>query len=190
MMLPRREEVFSMRSVPEVINWVDFSSVDPCKATGVNLALFADDTCLCATECKHGCVLRKLQRCTDSMAACCKCWNIKIKDEETQAIYFSHQIRPPEITLTMNGRNIPFVIIVKYLGVICNKKITWRLNIETVTTKACRTFIRQYSLFRSQRLCTHFKLTLHKALIRSVMTYTCPAWEFTAETHLLKLQWL
>jgi hypothetical protein len=27
-----------------------------------------------------------------------------------------------------------------------------------------------------------------KALIRSVMTYACPAWEFAAESHLLKLQ--
>jgi hypothetical protein len=31
-------------------------------------------------------------------------------------------------------------------------------------------------------------LTLHKALIRSVMTYACPAWEFAAVCHLLKLQ--
>jgi hypothetical protein len=34
------------------------------------------------------------------------------------------------------------------------------------------------------------KLTLHKALIRFVMTYACPAWDFAAETHLLKLQCL
>jgi hypothetical protein len=27
-------------------------------------------------------------------------------------------------------------------------------------------------------------LTLHKALIRSVMTYVCPAWEFAADTYL------
>jgi hypothetical protein len=27
-----------------------------------------------------------------------------------------------------------------------------------------------------------------KALIKSVMTYACPAWEFAAESHLLKLQ--
>jgi hypothetical protein len=32
------------------------------------------------------------------------------------------------------------------------------------------------------------KLTLHKALIRSVKTYACPALEFAAECHLLKLQ--
>jgi hypothetical protein len=45
-----------------------------------------------------------------------------------------------------------------------------------------------YSLFKSKRLITNIKLTLHKALIRYVMTYACPAWEFAADTHLLKLQ--
>jgi hypothetical protein len=33
----------------------------PPQTTGVNLALFADDTCLYATERKEGYVLRKLQ---------------------------------------------------------------------------------------------------------------------------------
>jgi hypothetical protein len=33
-------------------------------------------------------------------------------------------------------------------------------------------------------------VTLHNALIRSIMTYVCPAWEFAAETHLVKLQCL
>jgi hypothetical protein len=36
---------------------------------GVNLVLFADDTCLYATERKEGYVLRKLQRGLNSMAA-------------------------------------------------------------------------------------------------------------------------
>jgi hypothetical protein len=47
----------------------------------------------------------------------------------------------------MNGGKIPFVNGVKYLGVIFDKKIAWRLHIETVATKAFRTFIRVYSLF-------------------------------------------
>jgi hypothetical protein len=40
---------------------------------------------------------------------------------------------------------------------------------------------------KSQRLSTNIKLTLHKAPIRSVMTYACPAWEFAAHAHMLKL---
>jgi hypothetical protein len=54
--------------------------------------------------------------------------------------------------------------------------------------KAVRTFIGVYSLLKSKQLSVSIKLTLHKALIRSVMTYACSAWEFAVDTQLLKLQ--
>jgi hypothetical protein len=38
------------------------------------------------------------------------------------------------------------------------------------------------------RLSTNIKLTLYKALIRSVMTHACPTWKYAADAHLLKLQ--
>jgi hypothetical protein len=57
-----------------------------------------------------------------------------------------------------------------------------------INAKAFRTFITVYSLLKSKRLRTNIKLTHHKALVRSVMTYVCPAWEFAADTHLIELQ--
>jgi hypothetical protein len=67
------------------------------------------------------------------------------------------------------------------------------VHIEMIEAKAFRTFIRIYSLLKSERLSANIKLSLHKALIkldeiRSVMTYACPAWELAADTYLLKLQ--
>jgi hypothetical protein len=56
-----------------------------------------------------------------------------------------------------------------------------------IKAKAFRTFIRIYSLFESERSSTDTKLTLHRALIRSIITYACPAWEFAADNHLMKL---
>jgi hypothetical protein len=76
------------------------------------------------------------------------------------------------------GRNSPFVKSVKYFGVIFDKKVTWRLHIEMIEAKTFRTFIRIYSLFKSERLSTNIKLTLHKALMSNIMTYACPSWEF------------
>jgi hypothetical protein len=46
--------------------------------------------------------------------------------------------------LTLNGRNIPLVQSVKYLGVIFEKKVTWGLHIKMIEGKASRTFIRVY----------------------------------------------
>jgi hypothetical protein len=122
------------------------------------------------------------------MAAWCERWNIKINEDKTRAIYFSHQQRPPNSLLMLNGQNIPFVNSVKYLGIIFYKRITWRLQIETIEDKAFRIFLTLYSLFKSERLNAGIKLMLHRALIRSLMTYACPAWELEAEIHLLKLQ--
>jgi hypothetical protein len=47
----------------------------------------------------------------------------------------------------------------KYLGVILNN--IWRLHMETNKGKAFRTFIRMYSLFKSELLSANTKLTLH-----------------------------
>jgi hypothetical protein len=55
---------------------------------GVHLALFADDTCLYATECKEGYVLRKLQGGLNSVDEWSKCYNFKINEVKTQDIYY------------------------------------------------------------------------------------------------------
>jgi hypothetical protein len=51
--------------------------------------------------------------------------------------------------------------------------------------KAFTTFT--FNVFEYERLSTSIKLTLHKALIRSVKTYACPAWELVTNTYLIKL---
>jgi hypothetical protein len=59
-------------------------------------------------------------------------WNIKINKDKAWGIYFSHSRRPPVSHLTLNERNIPFVNSAKYLGLIFDKKVTWRLHIEMI----------------------------------------------------------
>jgi hypothetical protein len=49
----------------------------PAQTPGVYLALFADDTCLYATDRKEDFVVRKLQRGLSSMETWRERWNIK-----------------------------------------------------------------------------------------------------------------
>jgi hypothetical protein len=63
---------------------------DTPETPGIYLALFADDTCLYATDRKEGFIVRKLQRGPTSMEAWCERWNIIINEEKAQGIYFSH----------------------------------------------------------------------------------------------------
>jgi hypothetical protein len=94
----------------------------------------------------------------------------------------------PGDDLQLNGRNIPLVNSVKYLGVIFDRRKIWRLHIEKTAAKALGTYIRTYSIFTSKHLNANFKLIVYRALIRLIMTYACPTWEFAADTHLMKLQ--
>jgi hypothetical protein len=64
------------------------------ETNGVQLALFADDICLYASGRKE--VVRKLQRGLSLMETWCERWNIKINEENSRGIYFSHSRRPPE----------------------------------------------------------------------------------------------
>jgi hypothetical protein len=58
----------------------------------------------------------------------------------------------PDSLLTLHGRNIAFVNSIKYLGVIFDKRMIWKLHIEAIEAKTFRKFIRLYSLFKSERL--------------------------------------
>jgi hypothetical protein len=90
--------------------------------------------------------------------------------------------------LRLNGRDIPFINNVTYLGVTFDRRKPWRLHIEKTVAKALHTNLRSYSLFKSERSSTNIKLTLYNALIKSVMTYACPILEYAADTQLSKLQ--
>jgi hypothetical protein len=64
------------------------------------------------------------------------------------------------------------------------------LHIELIEAKVFRTFIRIYSLFKSEQFSVNIKLPLQKALIWGIMTYACLPGEFAADNHPLKLQLL
>jgi len=65
-----------------------------------------------------------------------------------------------------------------------------RLFLHWKDAKALWIFISIYPLLKNECLSVDTKLTLYKALIRSILTYACPAWEFVADSYLLKLQHL
>jgi hypothetical protein len=90
----------------------------------VYLAFFADDTCMYTVDRKEGYVLRKLQRGLISMESWCERWNMKITDDKTQTIYFSHRRRPVEVFLILKRRHIPLINNVEHLAIKVNVKLS------------------------------------------------------------------
>jgi hypothetical protein len=114
-------------------------------APGIHIALFVENTCVYATEELERPILNKLQLGLTAVGS----WS--------QAIYFCRRRRMPGDGLQLNGRNIPFVNSVIYLGVIFDRRITWRLHIEKPAAKALGTYIRTYSILKSKHLSANIK---------------------------------
>jgi hypothetical protein len=81
---------------------------DTPQTAGVYLSLFTADTCSYSADGEESYVLRKLQRCLTATESWCERWNIKLNEENTQVIYFSHRRTPVEAFLTLKGKQIPF----------------------------------------------------------------------------------
>jgi hypothetical protein len=134
-----------------------------------------DDTCLYTTTHKEGDVLIKLQSCLTLVESRCERWKIKINEDKSQTIYSSHRHRQVGNCLKWNGEDISFVNFIEYLGVNFDRKITRRLHKEVITTETFRIFFCDFPFFfQNERLSISIKLSLQKALIRSILTYTCP----------------
>jgi hypothetical protein len=89
--------------------------------------------------------------------------------------------------LTLKGRNVPSGSHVKYLCGILDKKITSTIHMEMNGTKAFKTSLRVYSIFKRQRIRANIKWTLHMALVRFILTCACPSWQFAADAYPMKL---
>jgi hypothetical protein len=103
---------------------------DAPAAPGTHFTLFADDTCIYATEKHELPVPFKSQRGLTAVNSWCERWNIKINEGKTQAIYFSRRLRVPVDVLQLKGRDIAFVNNVTCFGVTFDRRMTWRFHIE------------------------------------------------------------
>jgi hypothetical protein len=79
--------------VPYIVQYIYMKYInDMFQVPDVYLGLFADDICIYATDRKEDYVLRKLQCGFSDMEKGWECWNIKINEDKTQAIYFCHRL--------------------------------------------------------------------------------------------------
>jgi hypothetical protein len=84
---------------------------DGPQTPGTQLALFADDTCIYATD-RKGFTIRKLQRGLTAMEAWCERWNIKI-NEDTRSVQKVSDLWSAKIQLFiwMSETLIPFKVV-------------------------------------------------------------------------------
>ncbi|GBP60467.1 RNA-directed DNA polymerase from mobile element jockey [Eumeta japonica] len=115
----------------------------PRPTSGVQLALFADDTALFYRNRYRDVAASRFQRAIDELGQWFRLWRIEVNPEKSAAIQFKYSKRRSKFvvdydtpTLKMLNARIPWQRSYKYLGVTLDRNLNFRDHIERVR-KTC-----------------------------------------------------
>lgn len=160
------------------------------KMTYSKLALFADDTALFSSHENVIIARNRIQNNIKQIVTWTNQWRIKLNPTKCQAKIFT--LRRPKIPPNIKIHNNPIIWNngpVKYLGVLFDKRLTWKPHVLATVNKTYGKIMKLYPFInRKSSLKIQYQLLLFKAVILPSLTYACPVWVNTAATTIEKLQ--
>ncbi|GBP67647.1 RNA-directed DNA polymerase from mobile element jockey [Eumeta japonica] len=170
----------------------------PRPTSGVQLALFADDTALYYKSRNRTTLptIRRLQRAIDELGQWFRLWRIDVNPEKSAAIQFKYSKNRSNFVVDWNTPNlkmlnakIPWQRSYKCLGVTLDRNLLFREHIARVRKTALFYTARLGAMLgRKSKLSRRNKRTIYKMCIRTVMTYASPVFAHAAPTALDRLQ--
>jgi hypothetical protein len=156
-----------------------------------SLALFADDTAFYSSSPSAWNIAKNLRAHAKIIASYMKKWKININNRKTQALFITnrrkHQL--PKNTIKVFGEDVKWQTDCKYLGMVLEKKLTFKKHIDYVVNKTNIAIRTLYSMInRKSQLNIKNKLLVYKLAIRPIFTYACPAFIRISKNHIKKLQ--
>ena len=162
------------------------------RTKNVDIALYADDTALIAQSWRGYQTSRYLQEALDDLELWYESWRVKVNVTKSNAVLFSRRIKHDLIRtepLDLFDEAIPWVSEAKYLGIIMDKKLTWKSHIDSVETRARnRMGLLRPLVNKRSSLSIRNGLTLYKTIILPIMTYASSVWAGPALNKIKKLQ--
>jgi len=155
------------------------------------LALYADDTPILMQSWRTDTIARRLTHATTMLHRYFNKWKLHVNINKTEAILFTKRHPAIPCPLQFQHTAIPCSPHIRYLGLMLDSKLLFTKHFHSVTHKATGTFLKIFPLLaHDSTLSPHNKLTLHKLLIRAVLTYAPPVWSNTSSTNYRQLQTL
>ena len=153
---------------------------DPGKK--VNVSIFADDCCIWKAGKNTNYNARIVQEYFNKFQIWSNKWGLRISTTKTTAVVFSHQ-REDERGIKMMVGEVPIKLekSVKFLGVILDKKLTWKEHIENVIER-CKTRINLLRALSGTDWGSSKKtlLMLYRSVIRPIIDYGSIAYDSAA----------
>lgn len=155
------------------------------------LALFADDTAICATSFCAEVANKQTQIHANLLQKWWDLWKITINSDKTEQIVLTRKFRDTKIftPLNINGHKTIDKPVVRYLGIYLDRRLKFTKHIKQVLHKAQITLYKLYPLMnRNSHLTEYNKKLLYTSVLRPIITYACPVWCGASPTAKLPLQ--
>lgn len=124
-----------------------------------------------------------LQHHIDTLKDWLDLWKIKVNPSKCHAIYFSNKHILPK-RLYFNDTPINWEKSCKYLGVILDRRLTWKEHIISVKNKMRGAAIGIKSILHNREVNIRNKVRLYNGIVVPIATYASPVWAFAARTNL------
>lgn len=154
----------------------------------ITTATFADDTVIFASNRNLKFVIPPLQRHLDSLEQWTTDWRIKINSDKSTAVHFTRRRGALPTQPHFQNYEIETQPHAKYLGVLLDKRLTFKQHITNTPNKAIQRLLAIYPILRSPTLSIKTKLHLYKMMIRPILLYAAPVWHNAPKSSLQKLQ--
>ena len=140
--------------------------------------LFADDTALWTSSNRTSNLTIRLQESTDEFQRWCNAWKLELQPTKTEMIHFSPHPRRKykhPVAIKIEQSTIQPQDSTRYLGVILDKKLSWRNHLQHIEPKcAHRIHLLRFLSRTAKNPNTKTMLNIYKAIVRPILTYGFP----------------
>ncbi|GBM84600.1 putative RNA-directed DNA polymerase from transposon BS [Araneus ventricosus] len=154
------------------------------------LCMYADDTAILAQNKNPNYIQLALNRHLATIEDWFHKWKIAINAGKTEAIMFCKNIKNLNFPqLKINNIQIPWSQECKYLGVILDRKLTWKPHF-LYTKKKFRNAARKFYplISRNSKIHRDNKMLIYTAYLRPILTYAAPVWGYAAKSNIKILE--
>ena len=138
--------------------------------------MFADDTAILATDDTEVTATAKIQQAVDAVNKWAAQWKIKFNSSKSAKVTFSLRSKVL-LAVTVNGKLIPQLDSVKYLGTHLDSKLNWSIKVKMKRQQMRDRMRNLYWLVgRKSTLSLENKRLLYVSIIKPIWTYGIQLW--------------
>ncbi|GFY13335.1 probable RNA-directed DNA polymerase from transposon X-element [Trichonephila clavipes] len=146
--------------------------------------IYADDTVTLATYKNHNTITLALNNHLYLLQNFFDTWKIKINVDKTVAVLFTRRKTQPTPP-TLYSTQLQWSQSTKYLGLILDKKLTWKQHLTHKRDKFRKALRALYPLIGwNSELNMYNKILLYTAVLRPILTYGSPVWGYAADSNI------